>query len=164
MYKENTSYLFIFKNGILLSKLYEHFNQSGQNYLPNNNFSDETVTVSTPSGRTWTNVWLSVDRTDWTFNVKACKEASLALAPAASADLPAYEIIIGAGNNDATSISRDKGGTAKTNDRSPNVLDCNTPRPFWVSWTNGVIAVSNCNCKGITTFRRNFSTICGHAY
>ena len=84
---------------------------------------------------------MTVQRTYWNFDVAACNDASLALAPAPTKDLPAYEVILGASGNTRISISRDVNGTLQKNVYKNQLLKCNETQSFWISWFNGQIKV-----------------------
>ena len=70
------------------------------------------------------------------FQVMACRDAHVALTQQFNnLQSPTYEIIIG-GNNNRNSFIRNGIGTAEELYRvdTPDVLDCNSYRTFWVRW------------------------------
>ena len=71
------------------------------------------------------------------FSVKACSNASIALSQLPDVtDYNTYEIVLGMDSNTKSSISRGKHGPVIASAATPNMLDCNSFKTFWVRWTN----------------------------
>jgi len=76
------------------------------------------------------------------FNLKISTDAYLALTPTkGNYDGKIYEIIIGAFGNTCSIIRVAKQDNMVASGSSPNVVDANEFRPFWISWTNNNILV-----------------------
>lgn len=92
--------------------------------------------------------------TSFTFNVKACHDAHIALSQDKGVDSRnTYEIVIG-GWSDQQSVIRDCKQCAHmdTQNRIPHPLSCSQYRPFWVSWANNIIRVGHGNIVGKSQF------------
>jgi hypothetical protein len=76
------------------------------------------------------------------FHLKIATDAYLALTPTKdNYDGKIYEIIIGAFGNTCSIIRVAKQDNMVASGSSPNILDANTFRPFWISWANNNILV-----------------------
>lgn len=94
--------------------------------------------------RAFEDIWLTVTgRTNAVFSVKACTDAHVALS-----EIPGlfttntYEIIIG-GYGNAESKIRLGRDTELKSESTPQILNCNDFRYFWVSWAGGVIEMGS---------------------
>ena len=102
----------------------------------------DTASIHT-EGYTYENVWISVIEHGFiTFSVRTCKNAYVLLSfePDLASEF-AYEIILG--DDDLVShILEGSGGYPIATASTPDLLDCNTHRQFWISWTgeNGVLS------------------------
>ena len=89
--------------------------------------------------------WLVLAHHHFTFQVSGCQEARIALTDIPfNASVNAYEIVLGSDNNMVTQIYRDAGSGQVVNEaNTPQILDCNMYRPFWVRYHqhSGVIQV-----------------------
>lgn len=71
---------------------------------------------------------------DFHFSVLAASNAHILLAPSISAEKgdPAYEIVIGAGNNLFSDIRRSQKGQVKATNKTPGILSALDPVGFWI--------------------------------
>jgi hypothetical protein len=80
--------------------------------------------------------------TSLVFQLKISTDAYLALTPTKdNYDGKIYEIVIGAFSNTCCIIRVAKQDNMVASGSSPNILDANCFRPFWISWTNKNILV-----------------------
>ena len=87
--------------------------------------------------------WLFTSKETFRFFVGACRDASLVIAtiPFYKVD-QASEIILGANNNKETRIFPDRSNQEDYQiAETPNILDCDTLREFWISWDGGILRV-----------------------
>ena len=74
-----------------------------------------------------------------TFTVQQCKEAYIVLSEIPGITLyNAYEIQLGISENTESRILQERGGTELVREQTSQILSCNEPRTFWVSWPGGV--------------------------
>lgn len=76
------------------------------------------------------------------FSLQACKDGQIALSklPGIHAHFT-YELVIGSAENSRTVLRRSVGGTDIASVNSVNILDCYSPRLFWIAWnSNGEIS------------------------
>ena len=107
--------------------------------------ADNMYIFRTPGGDapTYEHFWLVSEVDYLLFNVRACAQASVAItkAPYVTENDNCFEVVIGYNDNLQTVIRTtvgDDGSTVASAD-TPDVLDCNFPRPFWLSWFGGHI-------------------------
>lgn len=76
---------------------------------------------------------------DFHFSVLAASNAHILLAPSTSVVKgdPAYEIVIGAGNNVFSDIRRSQKGQVKATNRTPGILNALDPVGFWIHISTG---------------------------
>ena len=89
-------------------------------------------------------LWLPMHQTTFSFTVEACEDATVYISMYPRAGRQAvYEIIIGGDHNSKSAIYKYKDnnqvGTAIAD--SPNVLQCNTSAPFYLSWYSGYLVL-----------------------
>ena len=81
-----------------------------------------------------------IGRTSNIFSLKACHDGHVGLAEVVGlSSLTMYEIVIGGWQNSKSVIRRARQGTIEVEASTPNILDCNSARNFWLSWEDGVI-------------------------
>ena len=88
------------------------------------------------------------------FRVQACRDAHVALSEFFNnVHTRTYEIVIG-GNGNTNSFIRDYAtGVEKLKVDTPNIMDCNNYRAFWVKWeSSGRITVGHGAIFGNSTF------------
>ena len=96
----------------------------------------------TPASYSYTNYRAGIGGATWTtFLVRACNDAHFGLMENVG-DTIAYEVIIGGSGNTRTAIRRNR-QTDEVAVETPDILDCNVMKPFWVSWIDGYIQVGN---------------------
>ena len=100
--------------------------------------------IYTPNRDAYDTLWLTVpDRTYKVFRIKACSDAKVALSQfVGNTATHSYEVVYGATSNSRTVLRKYSLGvsTEVATGPSPNVLNCELPDFFWVSWENGFIA------------------------
>jgi hypothetical protein len=80
--------------------------------------------------------------TSLVFHLKIATDAYLALTPTkGNYDGKIYEIVIGAFSNTCSIIRVAKQDNMVASGSSPNILDADSFRPFWISWSNNNIIV-----------------------
>ncbi|OWF48285.1 C3 and PZP-like alpha-2-macroglobulin domain-containing protein 8 [Mizuhopecten yessoensis] len=92
--------------------------------------------------------------TSFTFQVKACHDAHIALSQDKGVDTKnTYEIVIG-GWGDQQSVIRDCKQCAQMDveNHMPHPLSCTQYRPFWISWANNIIRVGQGDIVGKSQF------------
>ena len=85
--------------------------------------------------------WIFTSKETLAFKVTACQDAHLVVATVPFyKDTDAAEIIFGTNNNRETKIIADR---QNSNDfqvvSTPNILDCDSSREFWISWDGGML-------------------------
>jgi hypothetical protein len=82
-----------------------------------------------------------LDTQQTTFKVKSASDAKVALLSVPSNfKAPSYELIIGADQNTVTILRcKSISGDVVFEIDTPDILNSNELRPFWVSWVNGTI-------------------------
>ena len=107
----------------------------------------EGVVVTTGQDNKYDQFWFTIhDRTSLAFRVQGCSDVRLALS-----ELPGifssdtYEVIIGGSANSMYAIKDVVGGGTVATSQRTDILDCLAFSDFWISWTNGKVAVSNLN-------------------
>ena len=98
------------------------------------------MNVHTPNAQEY---WADVGgRTSMVFKVKACQDATIKLSKRFGlVDGSTYEVRIGAENNQKTIIIPDPESSHQESADTPNVLDCNQYKPFWLAWKYGTLYV-----------------------
>ena len=61
----------------------------------------------------------------------------------------AYVVLIGAQSNQETWIRKDEGGSIIASASTPNILDPDNPRTFWISWYDGLLEVGEGDQVGV---------------
>ena len=96
----------------------------------------------TGSDSTYGNILISrVDANQVVFRVMACSDAQVALS-----QLPGifthytYELLVGVESNSKTILKSAIGGATLTEVDSPQILDCQSERAFWISWKFGELS------------------------
>ena len=91
---------------------------------------------------TYESVWMTTNKNLFTFQVRACSEAHIALAaiPFIYPD-KTYEIIIGDEGNTKCTIRRKVNGDIVKQVSLASLLSCDILRGFWISWEKGNILV-----------------------
>ena len=82
------------------------------------------------------------DRTDIVLAITACCDAQIALSeiPGVFAHRT-YEVVIGSQDNTKTEIRGSVGGSPLYEVNTPQILNCNASRLFWITWSSGTISV-----------------------
>lgn len=77
---------------------------------------------------------------DFHFSVLAASNAHILLTPSTNVEKgdPAYEIVIGAGNNIFSDIRRSQKGQVKATLKTPGILSALDPKTFWIHITTGI--------------------------
>lgn len=103
-----------------LSKCKVYYSRSGTVYKDFFEISDE----ARPNGSVF----------DFHFFVLAASNAHILLAPSMNVEKndPAYEIVIGAGNNLFSDIRRAQKGQVKATNKTPGILNALDPVAFWI--------------------------------
>ena len=100
--------------------------------------------ITTPPKYGYSTAWVSVTgRRNFGMVVKACQDVYLALShiPSNPRTLT-YEIVIGGQRNTITAIRTSMNATSYAKQSStPQILDCNTAKVFWLTWNKGTIKV-----------------------
>ncbi|CAH1794507.1 unnamed protein product [Owenia fusiformis] len=114
----------------------------------------QTSVVNTPNDYTFNHGWVGVqDRTSAVFDVQACNDAHLALSTEpGNGDVNTYEIVIGGWDGTKSAIRESKQGQTVVFVDTPDILNCNVSRTFWVSWLNGAINVGRGPVVGMNSF------------
>lgn len=102
--------------------------------------TEQYYLIHTDSNLDYTRVKLTSHKKAFAFRVQACKQAHILLTsdPSDDASSPnAIELIIGDSNNQK-SVFKVNGQIVQTAD-TPNVLQCTSPRSFWVATEKGEI-------------------------
>ena len=106
----------------------------------NNNY--DGMTIFTPEEYKYYFPGINPPVRAWiTLDIKACKEANLILSGRTKEIDNPYQIVIGGGNNEDVIIRGDIDKNTLKTAKSKDVLDCNAPRSFWISWKLGKIEV-----------------------
>lgn len=76
------------------------------------------------------------------FGVSACSDGQIALSKIPGViEFSTYELVIGAQSNSKTVLRKSVGGAVVAEVSSPQILDCNLERLFWITWrSNGDIS------------------------
>ena len=103
--------------------------------------------------RQYRTLWRSVYNDYYfVFEIKACGDAMVVLAPSVGDIHLAFEIGIGLDKNTQSIIRRSIQGPGVMTVSTLNILSCNESRPFWVGWRDGHIEVGKGNIPGQNRF------------
>ena len=102
-------------------------------------FSEPTFTVQTGPGKS-SPATFHVSHNYVTFRVRGCEEALIHMSSSDHNDNGGYNITLGAANNTLILIT-DIATSEITEFPGPDLLECNTLRPFWITWTSGEITI-----------------------
>ena len=110
-------------------------------------FVGTSLTIATPNSYTYSSTWIGVvGKYFIQFRVRSCADVHLALSSVTGNPATlTYEIVIGGWGNSRSVIREVMQGPIVANVSTPSILDCNTMRPFWVSWGKGTIQVGRGN-------------------
>ncbi|XP_046555666.1 A-agglutinin anchorage subunit-like [Haliotis rubra] len=119
--------------------------------------ADASVTVHTPDQQSYLPLGpLGVtvqERTSIRFNLTASNDAHVALYTPINGTVPMdiYEIVIGGWSNTKSVVRTRQQGRAKVSE-THSALASSTAKPFWMSWSLGVIKVGSGTQVGVSTF------------
>ena len=84
-----------------------------------------------------------VENTRFTFRVRTCEDVGLVLVTSSPDGFGrhSFEVIIGGWGNSESAIKRVLTWATLVRVPTPQILDCDNFRTFWVSWENGVLEV-----------------------
>ena len=81
-------------------------------------------------------------QTSFGVGIQSCSDAHIGLSeiPGLSS-LNMYEIVIGGWSNTKSVIRRGRQGAIEVETSTPDILNCNSMKYFWVTWDDGAIEV-----------------------
>ncbi len=98
-----------------------------------------------------------IDRESMTFSVKACSDAHIVMSYVPGLTLyDSYEVALGVSDNHESVIMLGRGGEELVRESTPNLLDCNQDKSFWISWpytdTGIIISAGSGSVVGTNSF------------
>ena len=102
-----------------------------------------SLTSHTPDNYNYNQFWLSVSgRWFMVFRVQACNDAHIGLAATAgNSENRLYEVVIGGNGNTQSFIRRTRLSSNEAVAETPDILNCNELRTFWIQWENNHVEV-----------------------
>ncbi len=113
-----------------------------------------TYYVKTPADDTFKTARIYSNYTYFVFGVRTCMDAHVGLLPPTGSTESYYEVVIGGYSNSRSDIRRWPDVGIPVHVQTPNILNCDQYRHFWVSWDNneGIIRLGTGTIVGLLEF------------